>query len=200
MTDDEILAAIEAALAAQGRGETVIEPRMHLDAERRRQRPFQRAARLRRRRSTAAGVKIVGDFVDNYKHGLPSELGAAHSCSTRGPACRWRSSTPPTSPTCAPARSPRSAPSIWRARARRCSAISARAAPPTGTCGCSTACSISTRSASIRAGRKAATPSRARLSRDLGKTVVATDDWQSLRRGRRHRRRGLAPRTRRSRC
>ena len=30
ITDDEILAAIETSLAAQGRGETVIEPRMHL--------------------------------------------------------------------------------------------------------------------------------------------------------------------------
>ena len=30
LTDDEILAAVEAGLAAQGRGETVIEPRMHL--------------------------------------------------------------------------------------------------------------------------------------------------------------------------
>src|SRR5262245_32787235 len=30
LTDDEILGAIEHGLAAQGRGETVIEPRMHL--------------------------------------------------------------------------------------------------------------------------------------------------------------------------
>ena len=27
------------------------------------------------RRSQSAGVKIVGDFVDNYRHGLPSEFG-----------------------------------------------------------------------------------------------------------------------------
>ena len=31
ITDAEIIAAIEDALAAQGRGETVIEPRMHLE-------------------------------------------------------------------------------------------------------------------------------------------------------------------------
>ena len=31
ITDDEILSAIEASLASQGRGETVIEPRMHLE-------------------------------------------------------------------------------------------------------------------------------------------------------------------------
>ena len=30
LTDDEIIGAVEAGLAAQGRGETVIEPRMHL--------------------------------------------------------------------------------------------------------------------------------------------------------------------------
>jgi alanine dehydrogenase len=30
LTDDEILAAVEAALAAQGRKETVVEPRVHL--------------------------------------------------------------------------------------------------------------------------------------------------------------------------
>ena len=30
LSDDEILAAVEQGLAAQGRGETVIEPRMHL--------------------------------------------------------------------------------------------------------------------------------------------------------------------------
>ncbi|HWA48525.1 MAG TPA: ornithine cyclodeaminase family protein, partial [Dongiaceae bacterium] len=30
LTDDEILAAIESSLGAQGRGQTVIEPRMHL--------------------------------------------------------------------------------------------------------------------------------------------------------------------------
>lgn len=31
ITDDEILAAVEGALASQGRGETVIEPRVHLE-------------------------------------------------------------------------------------------------------------------------------------------------------------------------
>ena len=44
ITDEEILSAIEASLASQGRGETVIEPRVHLEPGGR-QRPFQRAAR-----------------------------------------------------------------------------------------------------------------------------------------------------------
>ena len=52
---------------------------MHLvpgrDAAARRSRPFQRAARLSSRRSRWPGVKVVGDYVDNYTLGLPSEMG-----------------------------------------------------------------------------------------------------------------------------
>ncbi|MBV9246740.1 MAG: ornithine cyclodeaminase family protein, partial [Methylobacteriaceae bacterium] len=73
LSNDEILTAIEACLAAQGRGETVIEPRVHLEPG---------AARghfnvLRGAISAPidrAGVKVVGDFVDNFALGLPSEL------------------------------------------------------------------------------------------------------------------------------
>src|ERR1700722_22110 len=74
ITDDELLAAIEVSLAAQGRGETVIEPRMHLE-------PGVAAGHFNVLRGAikapidSAGVKIVGDFVDNYKVGFPSELG-----------------------------------------------------------------------------------------------------------------------------
>jgi ornithine cyclodeaminase len=74
ITDDEILAAIEVSLAVQGRGETVIEPRMHLE-------PRVAAGHFNVLRGAikepidSAGVKIVGDFVDNYKLGFPSELG-----------------------------------------------------------------------------------------------------------------------------
>jgi len=73
MTDDEILAAIEAQLAAQGRGEAVIEPRMHLE-------PGVAHGHFNVLRGSmggavdAAGVKVVSDFHDNYLHGLPSEL------------------------------------------------------------------------------------------------------------------------------
>ena len=70
LTDDEILAAVEQVLAAQGRGETVLEPRMHL---------FPRGADghfnvLRGAIPRFAGVKVVGDFVSNHERGLPSEL------------------------------------------------------------------------------------------------------------------------------
>jgi alanine dehydrogenase len=70
LTDDEILDAVRGVVAAQGRGETVIEPRMHL---------FPRGATghfnvLRGAVPAFAGVKVVGDYVDNHRLGLPSEL------------------------------------------------------------------------------------------------------------------------------
>ena len=192
MTDDEILAAVEAGLVAQGSGQTVIEPRVHLEPDPSFRGHFN-VLRGYVAPLDAAGVKIVGDYVDNYQHGLPSEI---------------RHPQPVRSAHRHAARHPRRHRHHRHAhrrgdRARReasgaegldaCSAISARAAPPTGTCGCSTICSTSTRSACIRAGRKAATRSPRRLSADLGKPVMATEDWRVLRRGRRHRRRGLAP-------
>ncbi len=74
MTDGEILAAVESGLEAQGRGETVIEPRVHLEPD-----PAFRGHFNVLRGYVAplgsAGVKIVGDYVDNYLHGLPSEFG-----------------------------------------------------------------------------------------------------------------------------
>ena len=74
ITDDEILGAIETSLAAQGRGETVIEPRMHIE-------PGVARGHFNVLRGAiggsidSAGVKVVGDFVDNYKLGYPSEFG-----------------------------------------------------------------------------------------------------------------------------
>lgn len=73
MTDAEILEAVEMGLSAQGKGETVIEPRMHLTPN-----PAFRGHFNVLRGYVAplgfAGVKIVGDYVDNYKRGLPSEM------------------------------------------------------------------------------------------------------------------------------
>jgi alanine dehydrogenase len=70
LTDEEILDAVRSVLAAQGRGETVIEPRTHL---------FPRGASghfnvLRGATPEHAGVKVVGDYVENHRLGLPSEL------------------------------------------------------------------------------------------------------------------------------
>src|SRR5262249_55198457 len=74
LTDDEILAAVESALRAQGEGRTVLEPRMHLMPDKRFNGHFNV---LRGYIGTldVAGVKIVGDYVDNYRQGLPSEMG-----------------------------------------------------------------------------------------------------------------------------
>jgi alanine dehydrogenase len=73
LTDDEILAAVEAALAAQGRGETVIEPRVHLVPESPAKGHFN-VLRGYVKPLGVAGVKVVGDFVGNYARGLPSEM------------------------------------------------------------------------------------------------------------------------------
>jgi ornithine cyclodeaminase len=73
LTDDEILGAVEAALAAQGRGETVIEPRVHLIPESSAKGHFN-VLRGYVKPLGVAGVKVVSDFVDNYKRGLPSEM------------------------------------------------------------------------------------------------------------------------------
>jgi len=73
LTNDEILAAVEGGLVAAGRGQTVIEPRMHLTGD-----PSVDGHFNVLRGYVAplgyAGVKIVGDFVDNYRQGLPSEM------------------------------------------------------------------------------------------------------------------------------
>ncbi len=73
LTDDEILGAIEAQLIAQGRGQTVVEPRMHLVPDKEVHGHFN-VLRGVVKPLGYAGVKIVGDYVDNYKHGLPSEM------------------------------------------------------------------------------------------------------------------------------
>jgi alanine dehydrogenase len=73
LTSGEVLAAVEASVRAQGEDEVVLEPREHLvpDPEFRGHFNLLRAyvAPL-----AVAGVKVVGDYVDNWKLGLPSEL------------------------------------------------------------------------------------------------------------------------------
>ena len=73
MTDAEILAAVEGGLEAQGRGETVVEPRVHLVPEKEFPGHFN-VLRGYIRPLGLAGVKVVGDYYRNYELGLPSEL------------------------------------------------------------------------------------------------------------------------------
>lgn len=74
LSDDEILAAVEDGLRAQGSGGARIEPRVHLEPD-----PAVRGHFNVLRGYLAplqiAGVKVVGDYLDNHELGLPSELG-----------------------------------------------------------------------------------------------------------------------------
>jgi alanine dehydrogenase len=70
----ETIAAVEEVVRAQGNGEVVLEPRVHLEPGNA-FRGHWNVLRAFVAPLGIAGVKVVGDFVDNYKHGLPSELG-----------------------------------------------------------------------------------------------------------------------------
>ncbi len=69
----EVLDSVREALRAQGNGQVVLEPRVHLSP------PNHGAGHFNVLRGhlgpqNVSGIKVVGDFVENYKHGLPSEL------------------------------------------------------------------------------------------------------------------------------
>lgn len=71
--DSGVLAAVEDGLRAQGQGETVIEPRVHLIPDP----AFGGHFNVLRGYIASlglAGVKIVGDYVRNWEAGLPSEM------------------------------------------------------------------------------------------------------------------------------
>src|SRR5690606_9998113 len=69
----EILSEVEKVLDAQGRGKTVVEPRVHLVPESSDKGHFN-ILRGYIQPLGVASVKVVSDFVDNYKQGLPSEM------------------------------------------------------------------------------------------------------------------------------
>jgi ornithine cyclodeaminase len=70
----QILDAVEAGLRAQGNGQAVIEPRVHLVPESSALGHFN-VLRGVVHPLGLAGVKVVGDFVNNHEFGLPSEIG-----------------------------------------------------------------------------------------------------------------------------
>ena len=82
LTDQEILDAIETQLRAQGSGQTVIHPRTHLE-------PNIANGHFNVLRGfigapvDLAGVKVVGDFVDNYQEGLTSEMAMLYLANPR---------------------------------------------------------------------------------------------------------------------
>ena len=79
LTRPDVIGAVESVVAAHARGETVFEPRVHLVPDNGGVGHFNV---LRGHVSSlgehgVSGIKVVGDFVPNYRHGLPSELGLA---------------------------------------------------------------------------------------------------------------------------
>jgi alanine dehydrogenase len=69
-----VLDIVEQGLAAHGRGEVVLPPKAHIQLDDRYNGHFNILVGWAEP-VDLAGVKTVGDYVDNYRHGLPSEVG-----------------------------------------------------------------------------------------------------------------------------
>ena len=68
-----IMEVVEDGLRAHGRREVVLPPKSHIHLDDRYNGHFNVLLGWSGPVDTA-GVKVVGDYVDNYKHGLPSEV------------------------------------------------------------------------------------------------------------------------------
>ena len=73
LSRQDLLDAVEEVVDAQGHGEVVLEPRVHLVPSPGSGGHFN-VLRAHLSRQNVSGVKVVSDFVENYRHGLPSEL------------------------------------------------------------------------------------------------------------------------------
>jgi alanine dehydrogenase len=73
LTRTEIFEAVTDAVKAQGNGEVVLEPRVHLTPPNGGRGHFN-ILRAHLGTPSVSGVKVVGDFVDNHLKDLPSEL------------------------------------------------------------------------------------------------------------------------------
>jgi ornithine cyclodeaminase len=181
LTDEEILSAVEAALDAQGHGRTVLEPRVHLVPDPDVEGHFN-VLRAAVAPLGLAGVKVVGDFVDNYRRDLPSELAVLNLFD----------------PTTGVPRAIIDATGITEMRTGAVTALGARhlARPDARVLG-----HIGSRGTAywnvrllnhlfdleeIRVHSRrpeSRTAFAARLERDLGRPVVVTDDWEACVRG-----------------
>jgi len=177
LADDEILEAVEGGLRAQGEGHTVIEPRVHLQPDPAFNGHFN-VLRGYIAPLELAGVKVVGDYVDNYQHGLPSEMALLNLFDPR---------------TGMP-RALLDATAITEMRTGALTALGARHLGPRrprvlGHIGARGTAYWNVRlldhlfdfdEIRVHSRRpESREPFAARLSRDLGKNVVATKDWQS---------------------
>lgn len=73
LTNDEIIGAVEESLRAQGNRQATVEPRVHINPNPDYNGHFN-VLRGYIEPKNVAGVKVVGDYVYNYKQDLPSEL------------------------------------------------------------------------------------------------------------------------------
>jgi ornithine cyclodeaminase len=73
LTRAEIFEAVTDAVRAQGNGQVVLEPRVHLTPTNGGRGHFN-ILRAHLETAHVSGVKVVGDFVDNHRRQLPSEL------------------------------------------------------------------------------------------------------------------------------
>jgi alanine dehydrogenase len=73
LTRTDIFEAVTGAVRAQGNGEVVLEPRVHLNPPNSGRGHFN-ILRAHLGSAHVSGVKVVGDFVDNHLKDLPSEL------------------------------------------------------------------------------------------------------------------------------
>ena len=181
LTDEEILAAVEGGLRAQGLNQTVIEPRVHLVPESSAKGHFN-VLRGVVWPLGIAGVKVVGDFVDNWKQDLPSELAVLTLFDPHTGAPRAILDASALTDMRTGAMSALGAKHLARRDAKVLGHIGAR-----GTAywnvrlidrlfDCSEIRVHSRRPESRDAFAR-------KLSQDLGKEVIATDDWESCVRG-----------------
>lgn len=177
MTDGEILNAVEQGLIAQGKGECVIEPRMHLTPDP----AFNGHFNVLRGYVAPmgyAGVKIVGDYVDNYKRGLPSEMAMLNLFDPETGMPKAILDATAITEMRTGALTALGAKYLGPKKARRLGHIGAR-----GTAYWNVRLLDSIydfEEIRVHSRRKESRdPFAARLSEDLGKPVIATEDWES---------------------
>ncbi len=177
MTPGEILDAIEDSLAAQGRGETVIEPRMHLVADE----SFRGHFNVLRGYIAPigiAGVKVVGDYIDNYRKGLPSEMALVNLFDARTGMPRALVDGTAITDMRTGALTALGAKYLARSNPRRLGHIGARGSSYWNVRLLDHLFDF----AEIRVHSRRPESREAfgeRLTRDLGKPVIVTEDWQS---------------------
>lgn len=70
-----LIGIVEEGLAAHGRGDVVLPPKAHIELDDRVNGHFNVLPGWVGAGVNLAGVKVISDYVDNWRHGLPSEVG-----------------------------------------------------------------------------------------------------------------------------